>query len=619
MINFYQKYRPNNLSSIIGQSHITNILLKASANDQLATAYIFQGSRGIGKTSISKILAKAYNCLNKKDGDVCNQCSACELINENKSQDIYELDAATNNGVDEIRKIIDAINYAPINLSKKVYILDEGHMLSNGAWNALLKTLEEPPKHVVFIFATTEFHKIPLTVVSRCQSFNFKKLDRNDLVDVLNNVVKQEKIKIEDAAIDKIADFAAGSARDALSILQQLAYEKTKKITVDKINETFGLINLEVKLEFLELINQGDVEKLINLLNDIEAKGSNFVLFIQDVLAILIDLLVYQKTKKVSLLKVLNEEQVKTISLRNIKLLGLSEMINGLLSTRTLQSNIKESLLLAVFDYLEQNPIQQSSGNVEASNLKSSVTPEVTVKSKSVTKVKPIEESKELEKVEEVQPQIATKTEDKKEKVVKVDQADEQPKTKKTKNSSSKDEQVLPEPTPDTELDISLDPNKTKDYLMAIIFNVLKDKNLFNKELQQNFLNAQDKFKKGDNKEDSFYDNVDLYLTGSKVFMVTDKAAIVLLEDPNVEELINEQSYNNSKVHTINHIFDKEIYVFAVTEDVMKPIFKQTQKIKDLDIINYYNDLYESLDVNKLRTIKKQKTQAEILSELLDK
>lgn len=601
MMNFYQKYRPTNLSSIIGQSHITNILLKASAHDQLATAYIFQGSRGIGKTSISKILSKAYNCLNKKDGDVCNQCSACELINENKSQDIYELDAATNNGVDEIRKIIDAINYAPMNLSKKVYILDEAHMLSNGAWNALLKTLEEPPKHVVFIFATTEFHKIPLTVVSRCQSFNFKKLDKDDLVDVLRNVVRQEKIKIEDLAIDKIADFASGSARDALSILQQLAYDKNKKITVEKINETFGLINLEIKLEFLELINQHDLEKLVKLLNEIEAKGTNFVLFIQDLLAILIDLLVYQKVKSSSLLKVLNEEQVKAINLKNIKLLSLSEKINGLLSTRVSQTNIKESLLLAVFDYLEQNPQPVLGNNVE-----------VVIKPKTKT-------TEQRQEKEEAKPQVEIKQKNEKEKVVKVEQPKEQLKAKKVRSLPSKETQSSTKSTTNDQLDLSLDPTKAKDYLKAIIFSVWKNSKLINKELQKNFLNAQEKFKKGDNKEDSFYENVDLYLTGSKVLTVTDKAAIVLLEDENVAELLNEQNYNNSKVHTINHIFDKEIYVFAVTKEVMKPIFEQTQKIKDLDIINYYNDLYQSLDVDKLRAIKKQKTQAEILSELLDK
>ncbi|SYV95310.1 DNA polymerase III subunit gamma/tau, partial [Mycoplasmoides gallisepticum] len=454
MINFYQKYRPTNLSSIIGQSHITNILLKASAHDQLATAYIFQGSRGIGKTSISKILAKAYNCLNKKDGDVCNQCSACELINENKSQDIYELDAATNNGVDEIRKIIDAINYAPMNLSKKVYILDEAHMLSNGAWNALLKTLEEPPKHVVFIFATTEFHKIPLTVVSRCQSFNFKKLDKDDLVDVLKNVVKQEKIKIEDSAIDKIADFASGSARDGLSILQQLAYDKNKKITVEKINETFGLINLEIKLEFLELINQHDLEKFVKLLNEIEAKGTNFVLFIQDLLAILIDLLVYQKVKSSSLLKVLDEEQVKAINLKNIKLLSLSEKINGLLSTRVSQTNIKESLLLAVFDYLEQNPQPVVGNNVE-----------VVIKPKTKT-------TEQIQEKEEAKPQVEIKQKNENEKVVKVEQPNEQLKAKKVRSLPSEETESSTKSTTNDQLDLSLDPTKAKDYLKAIIFSV---------------------------------------------------------------------------------------------------------------------------------------------------
>ncbi|MDC4183621.1 DNA polymerase III subunit gamma/tau [Mycoplasma bradburyae] len=627
MINFYQKYRPNNLSNIIGQSHVTNILLKASANDQLATAYIFQGTRGIGKTSISKILAKAYNCLNKKNGDVCNQCTACTLINENKAQDVYELDAATNNGVDEIRRIIDAINYAPMNLAKKVYILDEAHMLSNGAWNALLKTLEEPPKHVAFIFATTEFHKIPLTVVSRCQSFNFKKLDKKDIVDVLKNVVKNEDIKIDDSAINKIADLASGSARDSLSILQQLSFDKNNKITIDKVDETFGLINLEMKLIFLKLFNEKNVKGIIDLLNDAETKGINFVLFIQDILAILIDVLVYEKTSNPILLKTLDEKQVNKLNLSNLNVLSLSESINQLLSSRITHNNIKESLLLMALSYFEkygyetQNITKKNNNKIDVKLFDKNDSNETIKTEEKSGKF----EEKQVRKVEQKQTKNKQENNDSNNLIEEKKFDDNLLKENLDKTTLIKTKKTNPDEVEfnkDAQKDEvvkAFNENRINEYLRAVAMSVFKNKKLSNSELKTNFIETQNKFKKGDNSENDLYDNIDLYLDQSALFMVTDKAAILLIEDDNVAEILNSQDYDNNRVLTINHIFKKEIYIFAITKEKLNKIFAEIQTIKDSDKINYYNNLYESLDVDILRRIKKQRNIVENIYDKLRK
>ncbi|QZX49031.1 DNA polymerase III subunit gamma/tau [Mycoplasma sp. E35C] len=649
MINFYQKYRPRNLSTIIGQSHVTKILLKASANDQLANAYIFQGSRGIGKTSISKILAKAYNCLDKKNGDVCNQCSACKLIDENKSQDVYELDAATNNGVDEIRKIIDTINYSPMNLKTKVYILDEAHMLSTGAWNALLKTLEDPPKHVAFIFATTEFHKIPLTVVSRCQSFNFKKLELQEIIDVLNNVVKNEELKIQSEAISKIAVLASGSARDSLSILQQLAYDKNNEITLDKINETFGLINLEIKLSFLDLINKKDYEGIVNLLNEVETKGINFALFIQDFFAILLDLYIFDRTRKENLLKVLDLNQVRKINYRGVNLSNLCEKINNLLATKTFHNNLKESLILLVFEYFDEYnnfrydylALQENISNQTRTNKvdkQQEIKPIVEIKKQEINQqikqdlIQPIK-SPNVELIKQVDQPI-------KQDFIQSEQQEQI--TKKTRASKTKkpsepelieqpivenNTQELTEEFSTAEINAvdkfkAFSDEQIDEYLDAIVYCVFNDKSLMLKDGTERFNAMQKKFQQGNDKEMALYKNSDSYLTNAKPFAITNKAAILIKDDEQDAAIINAHDYDNNKVHTINYIFNREIYVFATTKEILGPKFKKVQQLKptdkkDLDKINYYKNLYDSLDVKILKKIKKQKTQAENLKDLL--
>ena len=242
-VALYRTYRPKNFGEVIGQKHIIKTLKNAVAENKTSHAYIFSGLRGIGKTTIARILARAVNCENPIDGEPCNQCKNCLAILNDETTDIVELDAASNNGVDEMREILEKVNFLPSVLRKKVYIIDEAHMLSTAAFNALLKTLEEPPLHVMFILATTEPHKIPQTILSRCQRFDFKQLSVEEISKEINLICEKENIKIENDAVVAIAESAEGGMRDALSILDQASVYSNDTITVEDVDCVTGRIS----------------------------------------------------------------------------------------------------------------------------------------------------------------------------------------------------------------------------------------------------------------------------------------------------------------------------------------------------------------------------------------
>ena len=263
----YRKYRPQNFNDLYGQDSIKEILKDSIINNKLAHAHCFNGPRGTGKTSTAKLFAKAINCENAKDGIACGECKSCKNFNENP--DIIEIDAASNNGVEEIRELRDNVKILPSNSKYKIYIIDEVHMLSQSAWNAFLKTLEEPPKHVIFILATTEIQKVPITVLSRCQRFTFRKIPKNIICERILSIAKEENIDIDESAAEYIADLADGGMRDALGYLDQLSKEN-KKITTEIIQNCFGIIGDSTIEEIFLTAKEENLENLQNILERME-------------------------------------------------------------------------------------------------------------------------------------------------------------------------------------------------------------------------------------------------------------------------------------------------------------------------------------------------------------
>ncbi|MCM1182225.1 MAG: DNA polymerase III subunit gamma/tau [Roseburia sp.] len=280
----YRKFRPDIFEDVKGQDHIVTTLRNQIKAERIGHAYLFTGTRGTGKTTIAKLFAKAVNCENPVDGSPCGNCRSCQTIASGASVNVIEIDAASNNGVDNIREIVDEVSYSPVEGKYKVYIIDEVHMLSIGAFNALLKTLEEPPSYVIFILATTEVHKIPITILSRCQRYDFKRISIETIAGRLRELMEQEQIAVEEKALRYIAKTADGSMRDALSLLDQcIAFHFGEELTYDKVLDVLGAVDTAVFGRLLELLRAQDVTGCIALLEEVVMQGRELTQFVADV------------------------------------------------------------------------------------------------------------------------------------------------------------------------------------------------------------------------------------------------------------------------------------------------------------------------------------------------
>ena len=308
----YRKYRPTNFIELIGQNHIKQTIQNALKLAKFSHAYMFTGPRGTGKTTIAKLIATSLNCENlNNEGEPCNECSQCKAIRGNSHADVLEIDAASNNGVEQIREIREQVAYAPGTGKYKVYIIDEVHMLSTGAFNALLKTLEEPPKHVIFILATTDVHKIPATIISRCQRFDFRRIGPRDIIERLRHVAIKEEVKIEEEALQLLGMLAQGGMRDALSLMDQtIAFATNETITKDDVSEVVGRISIEKIEACIGDLLKGNTIEILNLINQVILNGKEPIYLLEDLIGYLRDLVISKAFK-------VQEDNITTAILNN--------------------------------------------------------------------------------------------------------------------------------------------------------------------------------------------------------------------------------------------------------------------------------------------------------------
>ncbi len=392
----YRKYRPTNFSEVVGQDKVITVIKNEIINNRISHAYLFSGPRGTGKTTTAKIIAKLVNCTNPVNGECCNKCDNC--LNFKNSSDIVEIDAASNNGVDEIRELRDKVNLVPTNSKYKIYIIDEVHMLTTQAFNALLKTLEEPPAHVIFILATTEPHKIPLTVASRCQKFQFSKISNDEIVHRLSDIIKEENIKLDNEILLEIARLSDGGLRDAINMLDQLLAYKSENITlmdVYNINSCVSYIDI---YNFINNMMISNAIEIVNFIEKIDSEGKNISKFIEELIVFLKDILLYKSAK-------INSE----IEDKNAKIKELSDVLsenaiynmiysyNDTLNNIKLSSNSIILFIVSTFKIINDNFVSKK--NTIDNNKESISTKDIEKVVENVKKVEVVDREKLKEKI----------------------------------------------------------------------------------------------------------------------------------------------------------------------------------------------------------------------------
>lgn len=537
----YRKYRPSNFASVVGQEVVVDILKNSILNNKVSHAYLFTGPRGTGKTSIAKILAHAVNCLNF-NGDICGECEVCKNLEINDS-DIIEIDAASNNGVDEIRTLRDNVKLLPSFCKYKIYIIDEVHMLSTGAFNALLKTLEEPPSHVIFILATTEPNKIPLTILSRCQRFDFNKISNEKLVSRLLYIATQEGKIVDKSILEYIAEISDGGLRDAINLLDQVISLPQESVTLEEIDRLSGRISQNTLFELLNAISTGNYVSILNISDIIYGEGKNYKDIADGMLAIVRDLSINFEVD--SYFNKDYSSKLATINIPFDKLISITSLLNELI--KELKNSNDPKMLFDIYMVNICNSLS-SKGNlsVKKEDINNSQTAEL--KNKEVNNISNIKENKE-----------------------------------KLNINKDSDEDTINEETVNTSNDII-----NGDLKSIRINNVLAEAD---KSILNNIVKSYDKI--GDYVSNKVYNTLSILLLDGHVVVASTKYLLFAFES---EEDVTLFDNNYKQIELfIKEVFEETYKVAAVTK-------KEWQRIKEDFIKNKKNQIpYVFIDENDVK------------------
>ena len=537
----YRKYRPSNFASVVGQKVVVDILKNSILNNKVSHAYLFTGPRGTGKTSIAKILAHAVNCLNF-NGDICGECEVCKNLEINDS-DIIEIDAASNNGVDEIRTLRDNVKLLPSFCKYKIYIIDEVHMLSTGAFNALLKTLEEPPSHVIFILATTEPNKIPLTILSRCQRFDFNKISNENLVSRLLYIATQEGKNIDKSILEYIAEISDGGLRDAINLLDQVISLPQESVTLEEIDRLSGRISQNTLFELLNAISTGNYLSILNISDIIYGEGKNYKDIADGMLAIVRDLSINFEVDNY-----FNKDYSSKLATINIpfdKLISITSLLNELI--KELKNSNDPKMLFDIYMVNICNSLS-SKGNLSVKKEDINNFQTVELKSKEDINISNIKENKE-----------------------------------KLNINKDSDEDTINEKTVNTSNDTI-----NGDLKSIRINNVLAEAD---KSILNNIVKSYDKI--GDYVSNKVYNTLSILLLDGHVVVASTKYLLFAFES---EEDVTLFDNNYKQIELfIKEVFEETYKVAAVTK-------KEWQRIKEDFIKNKKNQIpYVFIDENDVK------------------